>query len=145
MNEDVDVREERDRDDETVRDAARGMARERATPSRDRMAEERVGDGSQRVDGDGEADRATLFAPDRAEELRSRWRDVQGKFVDDPREAVKAADSLVEEVVRDLSDQFGQERARLEDQWGRNDKVSTEDLRVALRRYRSFFQRLLSV
>lgn len=92
-----------------------------------------------------EAARESLFAPDRASELRSRWSDVQARFVDDPREAVKAADALVDEVIKDLSKQFANERSGLESQWGRDQKVSTEDLRVALRRYRSFFERLLSV
>ncbi len=86
-----------------------------------------------------------LFAPERGRDLRARWSDVQARFVDDPREAVRSADALVDEVVRDLSKQFSEERSRLEGQWGRNDEVSTEDLRVALRRYRSFFERLLSV
>jgi hypothetical protein len=92
-----------------------------------------------------DAARESLFAPDRASELRSRWSDVQARFVDDPREAVKAADALVDEVIKDLSKQFANERSGLESQWGRDQKVSTEDLRVALRRYRSFFERLLSV
>lgn len=88
--------------------------------------------------------RESLFEEEHASELQTRWSDVQGRFVDDPREAVKAADALVEEVIRDLSSLFSTERAALERQLGAQEKVSTEDLRVALRRYRSFFQRLLS-
>jgi hypothetical protein len=88
---------------------------------------------------------ARLFEGDRASELKSRWTDVQAQFVDDPREAVKSADALVDEVIRDLSTLFSDERSGLESHWTRNEEVSTEDLRQALRRYRSFFERLLSI
>lgn len=88
---------------------------------------------------------ARLFEGDRMTELKSRWTDIQAKFVDDPRDAVKSADSLVDDVIRDLSTLFSDERSKLESQWGKNEEVSTEDLRVALRRYRAFFERLLSV
>jgi hypothetical protein len=86
-----------------------------------------------------------LFDRDRATELHRRWSEIQARFVDDPREAVKAADTLVDEVIRDLTALFADERAGLESHWDRNEKISTEDLRVAFRRYRSFFERLLVV
>ena len=86
-----------------------------------------------------------LFGRDRSTELHRRWSEIQARFVDDPREAVKAADTLVDEVIRDLTALFADERAGLESHWDRNEKISTEDLRVALRRYRSFFERLLVV
>jgi hypothetical protein len=86
-----------------------------------------------------------LFDRDRSTELHRRWSEIQARFVDDPREAVKAADTLVDEVIRDLTALFADERAGLESHWDRNEKISTEDLRVALRRYRSFFERLLVV
>jgi hypothetical protein len=86
-----------------------------------------------------------LFDRDRATELHRRWSEIQARFVDDPREAVKAADTLVDEVIRDLTRLFADERGGLESHWDRNEKISTEDLRVALRRYRSFFERLLEV
>jgi hypothetical protein len=86
-----------------------------------------------------------LFDHDRATELQRRWTEIQARFVDDPREAVKAADTLVDEVIRDLTTLFAEERGGLESHWDRNEKISTEDLRVALRRYRSFFERLLEV
>ena len=89
--------------------------------------------------------RTELFEANRASELRDRWSDVQTRFVDDPRAAVKEADGLVEDVVEQLTKQFADERTRLESQWGRDEKVSTEELRLALRRYREFFERLLSV
>ena len=86
-----------------------------------------------------------LFDRDRATELRGRWREIQARFVDDPSEAVTAADTLVDEVIQDLTALFAEERAGLESHSDRNEQVSTEDLRVALRRYRSFFERLLAV
>ncbi len=86
-----------------------------------------------------------LFESDRASDLKDRWRRVQGDFVDDPRKAVKAADALVEEVIRDLTTLFTDERTQLETRLEREKEMSTEDLRIALRRYRYFFERLLSV
>jgi len=65
--------------------------------------------------------------------------------VDEPRRAVERADELVAEVIKRLADSFAHERSRLEGQWGRGDNVSTEDLRVALQRYRAFFDRLLNI
>jgi len=70
---------------------------------------------------------------------------VQTGFVDEPRAAVEQADALVAEVMKRLADSFATERQALEQQWSRGDDVSTEELRLALRRYRSFFDRLLSV
>jgi len=92
-----------------------------------------------------EDERTRLFEGDRMTDLQRRWTDIQAQFVDDPRDAVKSADSLVDDVIRDLSALFADERSKLESQWGKHEEVSTEDLRVALRRYRSFFERLLSV
>ena len=79
-----------------------------------------------------------------AEGLRSRWEAIQAGFVDEPRRAVEQADALVREVIDQLSRSFSSERQGLEEQWSRGADASTEDLRVALRRYRSFFDRLLS-
>jgi hypothetical protein len=87
---------------------------------------------------------AALFASDQSEDFRSRWNTVQAAFVDDPRESVHEADGLVAEVMQQLASTFAAERTNLEAQWSRGDDVSTEDLRQALRRYRSFFDRLLS-
>ena len=73
-----------------------------------------------------------------------RWDQVQTAFVDEPRQSVEQADSLVANVVKRIAEQFSAEREKLENQWGQGQNVSTEDLRQALRRYRSFFDRLLS-
>ena len=88
---------------------------------------------------------APLMIRDQSEAFRSRWMDVQTNFVDEPRQAVKDADELVEAVMRRLVEGFKNERATLEEQWTRNEEVSTEDLRLLLQRYRSFFDRLLDV
>ena len=86
-----------------------------------------------------------LFLPDVAKDFRSRWDAVQSSFVDDPRQAVQHGDELVAHVMKSLAETFSRERAKLEGQVNATDKASTEDLRVALRRYRSFFERLLSL
>jgi len=88
---------------------------------------------------------APLFSPEEAKDFRARWDTIQGGFVDEPRRAVEQADSLVAGAMKRLAEMFADERAKLEGQWDRGDSVSTEDLRLALRRYRSFFGRLLSV
>lgn len=86
-----------------------------------------------------------LFPENEATTFRNRWTEIQTAFVDEPRRAVEQADGLVAEVIKRLADSFAQERSKLEGQWGRGDDVSTEDLRVALQRYRGFFDRLLNV
>ncbi len=96
-------------------------------------------------DGADQSTDAALFPAGEAEGFRSRWTEVQTGFVDEPRSAVEGADSLVAEMMQRLAKVFAEERARLEEQWSRGDDISTEDLRQALRRYRSFFDRLLSV
>jgi hypothetical protein len=83
-----------------------------------------------------------LFLPDVAKDFRSRWDAIQISFVDDPRQAVRQGDELVAQVMKSLAETFSNERVKLEAQ---ADKASTENLRIALRRYRSFFERLLSL
>jgi hypothetical protein len=99
-----------------------------------------------RREAHAEAEQPTpLFAHEETDELRRRWMDVQTGFVDDPRASVQSADSLVAQTMKRLAEIFAAERANLEGQWSRGDEVGTEDLRQAMRRYRSFFDRLLSV
>jgi hypothetical protein len=102
-------------------------------------------DADGRASPSGKEGSAPLFAADEAGKLRARWDDVQAGFVDEPRKAVEEADGLVATAMTRLAEIFAAERSRLEGAWGRGDEVSTEDLRVALQRYRSFFGRLLSV
>ena len=86
-----------------------------------------------------------LFSQDESKQLYAKWDAIQVGFVDEPRQAVERADSLVAAAMQRLAEVFAEERARLEGQWDRGDNVSTEELRLALRRYRAFFGRLLSV
>src|SRR4051794_35193366 len=78
------------------------------------------------------------------DEFQQRWGEVQAQFVDDPRAAVRAADTLVAEVVQSLVTGFADHKSGLEAQWSRDEEPDTEQLRQALRRYRSFFSRLLA-
>ncbi len=104
----------------------------------------------QRPDGrsggpDGSAhNEAPLVPVEQAEPYRSRWEEIQTGFVDEPRQAVEQADHLVAEVIKRVAEVFADERSKLEGQWSRGDQVDTEQLRVALKRYRTFFERLLS-
>jgi hypothetical protein len=91
-----------------------------------------------------ERELAPLFLPDVAKEFRSHWDTVQRGFVDDPRQAVRQGDELVVQVMKSLAETFSHERATLEGQVNQTGKASTETLRIALRRYRSCFERLLS-
>ena len=86
-----------------------------------------------------------LFNDGELTDMRSRWTEVQSAFVDDPRDCVQKADGLVADVVDKLTTGFSGARAHLEEQWSRGEEVSTEDLRIALKRYREFFERLLAV
>jgi hypothetical protein len=85
-----------------------------------------------------------LLPADQTDRYRDRWQEIQASFVDQPRECVERADTLVADLMQRLAAGFSQEREQLEAQWDKGDDVSTEDLRVALTRYRSFFDRLLS-
>jgi hypothetical protein len=90
-------------------------------------------------------DTAPLFPDQELGDFRKKWDSIQTGFVDQPRSAVEQADSLVASTMKRLAEVFAQERSKLEGQWDRGDNVSTEDLRLALQRYRSFFHRLLSL
>jgi hypothetical protein len=96
--------------------------------------------------GSEDQDKATpLFDEAAIGKHRERWQAIQADFVDDPRQAVKKADELVAELIQQLAKSFADERSKLEGHWDRGGDVSTEDMRVALQRYRSFFSRLLSI
>ena len=86
-----------------------------------------------------------ILAEDDASELRERWERLQARFVDEPQDAVREADQLVSDVFDNVTRTFAAERESLEEQWNQGEEASTEDLRVALQRYRSFFERLLAV
>ncbi len=86
----------------------------------------------------------SLLPGEEAESFRGRWSSIQTRFVDAPRESVEQADALVAELMQRLAQTFASERETLEAQWSGGGDASTEDLRVGLQRYRSFFERLLS-
>ena len=90
-----------------------------------------------------EARHNDLFSNEQLANLKTRWDQIQGSFVDEPKGAVEKADTLVAEAITNLADAFARTRADLDHQWKQGDSVSTEDLRLALRQYRSFFTRLL--
>jgi hypothetical protein len=137
-----------DRDEEPVRD------RDEATRDRDEAmttdaprdssampeSETRTGTGTAELTDDT----PQLLPGDENDEFQRRWEAIQTGFVDEPRQTVEQADELVAHVMKRLAEGFAAERERLEGQWGRGEDVSTEDLRIALQRYRGFFQRLLS-
>jgi hypothetical protein len=108
------------------------------------VAEQRSFGDQHRQDGQDKR-LAPLFDQREVGELREHWTNIQAGFVDEPRRAVEDADGLVAQAMKRLAEMFAKERSGLESQWDRGDQVSTEELRVALQRYRSFFDRLLSV
>lgn len=106
------------------------------------------GDPAGEEGGGGEGrgdDRSPLFDDQATRRYEGRWREVQTEFVDDPRRAVSEADGLVAELMQSLARTFTEERRGLEGRWDSGTDVSTEELRIAMRRYRSFFSRLLSM
>ena len=94
---------------------------------------------------EAEKNEESLFADDQLSGFRSRWNEIQVGFVDDPRQAAEQADALVSDLVEQLTAGFSEARSRLEDQWTQGEEASTEDLRIALTRYRAFFNRLLEI
>jgi hypothetical protein len=111
----------------------------------DREPVERTGTAGFAAEASNNGDDSPELLPrDQNEGFQRRWETIQTGFVDEPRQTVEQADELVAEVMKRLAEGFATERERLEGQWGRGEDVSTEDLRIALQRYRGFFQRLLS-
>ena len=92
-----------------------------------------------------EEDLAPLFEGDEDKKFRTRWLAIQSKFVDDPNDSVKQADDLVSDVIKSVTMNFSNRRIALEKQWNGEENTSTEELRMAIKRYRSFFDRLLTL
>jgi len=120
----------------TTADLAHASERTEQRDPRDGQRDPRATDDNQRV---------AVFSPDDVNQLRPAWNAIQTEFIDEPRKSVQEADALVASTIQRLAESFASERAKLEAQWTRGGDVSTEDLRLALHRYRSFFDRLLSV
>ena len=132
----------RDRDQLSTRDIAAAMNERKDEQRRDMTdAPAAAATTSPTIHDETQA----LFPESEISALRTRWEAIQTGFVDEPKAAVTEADALVAQVISRLAEVFSQEKSMLEQQWGRGDQVSTEDLRIALRRYRSFFSRLLAV
>ncbi|HEU4565629.1 MAG TPA: hypothetical protein VFS05_13300 [Gemmatimonadaceae bacterium] len=143
------MRNERDEPRLTTADLAAAADRTAARVEQQRRGDQEVERGPvaepQPADVQAGAQPAPLFPEELVSQLHARWNDIQAGFVDEPRRAVEEADGLVAETIKRLADSFANERGRLESQWDRGGDVSTEELRQALQRYRSFFTRLLSV
>jgi len=118
-------------DVETMNRSERGTVEDRARPRETRDVR------------DEESENEGFLPQDRMDDYREQWDDIQAGFVDEPRTAVKEAHDLVTRIVSELNDTFANERSGLEGAWNRGEDADTEDLRVALTRYRSFFNRLL--
>jgi len=87
----------------------------------------------------------SIFSKQQADELRERWNTIQTAFIDEPQRSVKDADALVASATKQIADAFANQKGELEKQWSRGDQVSTEELRITLQQYRTFFSRLLSI
>ena len=135
-----DMRERDSKQRLTTKDMAMGAA-----PARARDVSQPKESGNRQATQQQPERNTPLFDSGEAEEFRSRWMTIQTEFVDEPRKSVEQADELVATTMKRLAEIFSGEREKLERELGRNENVSTEDLRIALQRYRSFFDRLLSV
>jgi len=87
----------------------------------------------------------SLISSRQTEDLRARWTVIQASFVDEPRKAVQEADALLSAAIKQIEESFTDQTGQLEKQWSEGSEASTEDLRLALQRYRTFFDRLLSI
>jgi hypothetical protein len=133
--------------DRSTAEMARAMEQGRAgtTTDADAPSAMRPRDGTAGTSSASASGRETpLFGGDESETFRQRWTEIQTGFVDEPRRAVEQADGLVAQVIQRLTQVFADERGKLEQQWDTGGDAETEDLRMALQRYRSFFERLLA-
>jgi hypothetical protein len=128
-------------DDGYADDDGRLAADPAASRRADRSAPDAASEGSVAA---GRGPRASLLEEDELQNITMRWKDIQAEFVDEPEQAVQEADALVAELMQRLAEMFATERAELEKRWAGGQQVNTEDLRQGLRRYRSFFERLLA-
>ena len=136
---------EQERPARTTRDiAAAGDEVEDRSGAQDRPEPDEVDLSDEAEHADERDAHPPLLDDEQIKRFRSDWHDIQATFVDEPRRTVERADALVADLMQRLAADFASTRAELEAQWDRGEDVSTEDLRVALTRYRSFFERLLS-
>ncbi|WP_432753976.1 hypothetical protein ACE1OA_34425 [Streptomyces sp. JL2001] len=133
-----------DMPDETRDEAPRYHEDARTTDEAAAPERPRNGQAGEPATDSADADASALLGESDGQNFRDQWHEIQNRFVDDPREAVHAADTLVAEVMQTLAATFAERRQGLEGQWNQGENVDTESLRLALRQYRSFFNRLLS-
>jgi hypothetical protein len=146
MNEDRERQIDRDIEDTAHDEVEHDMREhnERVEPRAERRTDEQVSENPGPVDTMSEQ-LEPLFEDESARKFRSRWQVIQSKFVDDPRDSVKQADDLVADIIKNVTMSFADRRIGLEKQWKSGENISTEDMRQALKRYRSFFERLLTL
>lgn len=138
-----------------------GAAAAAALASPDRTMEYDPRDDRTAADGDGMAvdDRpaveefdtnvpaepiTALWAGDDAQSFRERWRDVQLRFVDDPRAAAGEAQALVEDALDSFAAALATRKNELGG-WQATESRDTEQLRVVVCRYRDFLDRVLGL
>jgi hypothetical protein len=143
------VRDEASAERLTTKDMAAGAAVKRAPEKSDQRTDSRGFRSAARGDDERSREQAQMATPlfdeGESEKFRAHWLSIQTQFVDEPRNAVKQADELVAATMKRLAEVFASERDNLERDWDSGQDISTEDLRIALQRYRAFFDRLLSV
>jgi hypothetical protein len=122
-----------------------GQAEPGSTAGQAHAAAEAAAAGPSAAGAPGDGEHAQLLASGELQAIMTRWREIQAGFVDEPRQALSDADALVAELMDRLTQMFARERDQLESRWRAGNDVSTEDLRQGLRRYRSFFERLLAI
>jgi hypothetical protein len=125
--------------------AAGARRRQQGTDAIAHPAEEREFEEKSDASSARDTELSPLFSDEEERNFRNRWKDIQTGFVDEPRRSVEQADELIAKLLQRLAESFSEQRSHLEQQWEKSDSASTEDLRLALRRYRSFFDRLLSI
>ena len=125
--------------------AAAPARRQQGTEAMAHPAEDRDSEVRSEASNAREAELSPLFSDEEERNFRNRWKDIQTGFVDEPQRSVEQADELIAKLLQRLAESFSEQRSHLEQQWEKSDSASTEDLRLALRRYRSFFDRLLSI
>lgn len=137
------VRDEMENEQVVERDRSEHI--ERNQPRVEQRSDDRVSE-NQAPSGPTTEELVPLFEEEAAKKFRSRWLGIQSKFVDDPRDSVKQADDLVADIIKSVTMSFADRRMDLEKQWNSGENnISTEDMRLALKRYRSFFERLLTL
>jgi hypothetical protein len=94
--------------------------------------------------GDVPETRIAVWSAESADALRAEWHEVKAQFVDEPTEALDHAQSLVAHAVQQLAETLLAEQVEL-DPRREEEAPDTEAMRVAMRRYRDFLDRILAL